>query len=44
MYTADFRIYFEDGTVEIRQGKVFPRPREEEREGMVSLEHRTCRK
>jgi hypothetical protein len=32
MYTADFRIYFEDGTVEIRQGKVFPRPREEEEE------------
>ena len=32
MYTADFRIYFEDGTVEIRQGNVFPRPREEEEE------------
>jgi hypothetical protein len=31
MYTANFKIYFEDGTVEIRQGKVFPRPREEER-------------
>jgi hypothetical protein len=36
MYTADFRIYFEDGTVEIRQGKVFPRPREEkEKEWLV---------
>jgi hypothetical protein len=32
MYTTNFKIYFEDGTVEIRQGKVFPRPREEERE------------
>jgi hypothetical protein len=35
MYTTDFRIYFEDGTVEIRQGKVFPRPREEEKEWLV---------
>jgi len=31
MYTADFKIYFEDGTTEIRQGKVFPRPKEEEK-------------
>jgi hypothetical protein len=35
MYTANFRIYFEDGTVEIRQGNVFPRPREEEKEWLV---------
>ena len=37
MYTADFRIYFEDGTVEIRQGKVFPRPREEEEKEWLVL-------
>jgi hypothetical protein len=37
MYTANFKIYFEDGTVEeeVIRGKVFPKPREEEKEWLV---------
>jgi hypothetical protein len=37
MYTTNFKIYFEDGIVEeeVIRGKVFPKPREEEKEWLV---------